>query len=96
MHPAVVTSIQLTALGASWLLMYILAVVCWLIMHDPAATMQAAYHGIGITVTPDKLVPVNGKPLQVALQKVLHEPQFKVLDGLKAYNWQDIVASQPA
>ena len=40
--------------------------------------MQAAYHGIGITVTPDKLTPVNGKPLQVALQKVLHEPQFKV------------------
>ncbi len=40
--------------------------------------VQAEYHGIALTVNPDKLTPVNGKPLQQALERVLAEPVFKV------------------
>lgn len=65
-----------------------LLLLLWCVMHeleslavvslDNVHMLQAAYHGIGITVTPDKLTPVNGKPLQQALEKVLMEPAFHV------------------
>lgn len=42
------------------------------------ALLQAKYHGIALTVNPDKLTPVNGKPLQQAIERVLHDPIFKV------------------
>ncbi len=42
------------------------------------ALLQAKYHGIALTVNPDKLTPVNGKPLQQAIETVLHNPIFKV------------------
>jgi len=42
------------------------------------ALLQAKYHGIALTVNPDKLTPVNGKPLQQAIERVLQDPIFKV------------------
>lgn len=42
------------------------------------ALLQAKYHGIALTVNPDKLTPVNGKPLEQAIETVLRDPIFKV------------------
>ncbi|DBA74190.1 TPA: UDP-glycosyltransferase-like protein [Trebouxia sp. C0004] len=38
---------------------------------------KAKYHGIALTVNPNKLTPVNGKPLQQAIERVLRDPIFK-------------------
>ena len=40
--------------------------------------LQAVYHGFGITVLPSALVPMNGKPIEDALTRVLQEPAFVV------------------
>ena len=40
--------------------------------------LQAKYHGIAVTVNPGMLTPVNGKPLQQAMETVLKDPTFQV------------------
>lgn len=40
--------------------------------------LQARYHGIAVTVNAGMLTPVNGKPLQQAMETVLKDPTFQV------------------
>jgi len=51
---------------------------CQNINTRATAILQAKHHGIALTVNSDKLTPVNGKPLQQAIERVLHDPIFKV------------------
>lgn len=40
--------------------------------------LQPEYHGFGVTVNPNKLSPVSGRPVQEALTKVMTDPAFQV------------------
>lgn len=43
-----------------------------------AFVLQPEYHGFGVTVSPNKLSPVSGRPVQEALTKVMTDPAFQV------------------
>lgn len=47
-------------------------------MLNGTSFLQGEYHGFGLTVDPSKLSPVNSKPLQAALMRILTEPSFTV------------------
>ncbi|KAL0022994.1 hypothetical protein WJX79_004166 [Trebouxia sp. C0005] len=44
--------------------------------EQPDNAAKAVYHGFGITVLPSKLDPMNGKPIQEAVTRLLHDPAF--------------------
>lgn len=40
--------------------------------------LQPEYHGFGVTVTPNRLSPVNGKAIQEAITQVMTDSAFQV------------------
>ena len=43
-----------------------------------SCVLQTEYHGFGVTVSPNKLSPVSGKPIQEALTKIMSDSAFQV------------------
>lgn len=41
--------------------------------------LQAEFHGFGLSLNPARLDPVDKRPVQDALKRLLHDPSFEVI-----------------